>query len=83
MLFMVWLRLGSTCIKETIRETAKSIASISNGLFKRWQEREKTQGPQKKKNKKKDQHRKQYIFVKIINSINWILKRCFYFNITE
>ena len=53
MLFMVWLRLGSTCIKETIRETAKSIASISNGLFKRWQEREKTQGPQKKKTRKK------------------------------
>ena len=45
--------LGSTCMKEMIRETAKIIGSISNGFFRRWKEREKTQGPQKKKKQEK------------------------------
>ena len=53
MSFMAWLRLGSTCIKETIRETARNIGSISSGLFRRWKERGKTQGLQKKRNKEK------------------------------
>ena len=41
----------------TIRETAKNIGSISNGLFRRWKEREKTQGTQKNKRNKKAQQK--------------------------
>ena len=34
-------------------DQAKNIGSISSGLFRRWKEREKTQGPQKKETRKK------------------------------
>ena len=53
MSFMTWLRLGSTCIKETIRETAKNIGSISSGLFRRWKGLREHKASRKKKQGKK------------------------------